>query len=202
LAEFSVVILAGGTSSRMGKDKALLPFRGTTMIDHILCQVEGLGKETLIIANDLEAYKHFAIPVYPDVVPGIGALGGLLSALTVAAHPHVLVLACDMPFVNQSLYRHLMSLITEYDAVMPRLNSGRREPFRSIYAKSCLEPVRAAINAGERKATSFLRFVRVRYVEEDEAKRYDPGLLTFFNINTPADLSEAEKIGAVASSKA
>lgn len=172
------------------------------MIDHILGQVEGLGKETLIIANDLEAYKHFDIPVHPDVAPGVGALGGLLSAVTYAAHPYVLVLACDMPFVNQSLYRYLMSLIRKYDAVMPRLDSGRREPFRSVYTKSCLQPIQDAIDVGERKATSFLRFVLVRYVEEDEAKRFDPALLSFFNINTPADFSEAEKIEPVASSYA
>ena len=197
MAEFSVVILAGGASSRMGKDKALLPFRGVTMMDHILCQIEGLGKETLIIANEPEAYKQFGFPVYPDVSPGIGALGGLLSALTYAAHPHVLVLACDMPFVNLSLYQYLMEPALSYDAVIPMLTNERCEPFRSVYTKSCLQLIQNAIDGGERKATSFLPFVPVRYVDEDEVKRFDPTLQSFFNVNSPAELSEAELMDVI-----
>lgn len=180
----------------MGKGKALLPFRGTTMINHILCQVEGLGKETLIIANNIEAYKHIGFSVYSDVAPGIGALGGLLSALTYAVHPFVLVLACDMPFVNLPLYRYLMELALNYEAVIPRLKSGRCEPFRSVYTKSCLQPIQDALDRGERKATSFLPFVRVRYVDEDEVRGFDSTLHSFINVNLPAELSEAELIAA------
>jgi molybdopterin-guanine dinucleotide biosynthesis protein A len=178
----------------MGEDKGLLPFRGTTMIGYILRQVKDLGAETLVIANNLKAYKHIDIPVRPDVEPGLGALGGLHSALSYAMHNFVLVLACDMPFVNQLLYKYVMDLAINYDAVVPKLESGRCEPFRSVYAKSCLGLIKAAIDAGERRATSFLPFVCVHYVEEYEVKRFDPALLSFFNVNSPADFSEAEQI--------
>ncbi|MEX1071785.1 MAG: molybdenum cofactor guanylyltransferase [Anaerolineales bacterium] len=196
MGEFSVVILAGGTSSRMGEEKGLLSFRGTSMIEYILSQVRDLAAETLIIANDLEAYKHIDIPIRSDIEPGLGALGGLYSALSYATHYFVLVLACDMPFVNRRFYEHLMSLAPDYDAVVPNLKSGRREPFRSVYSKSCLGPIRSAIDSGKRRATSFLPFIRVRYLEEDEVKRFDPPLFSFFNVNSPEDYARAEQIAS------
>lgn len=164
------------------------------MIEYILRQVKVLGAETFIVANDLEAYKRFDVPVHPDIEQGIGALGGIYSALSYAANNFVLVLACDMPFVNQPLYKHEMDLIPNYDAVVPILKADRCEPFRSVYAKSCLEAIKAAIDAGERRATGFLPIANTRFIKKDEVEKFDPTLISFFNINSPADFSRAEII--------
>ncbi len=197
MLKFSVVIQAGGKSSRMGQDKALLPFRGTTMLEYILRQIEGLGEETLIITNTPQAYQPFGLPLFGDVIPDWGALGGLYSAIYHASHPYCLVLACDMPFINRPFLEHLVSLAPKHDAVVPRLGAGRFiEPFRAVYSKTCLQPIRAAIEAGHRKVISFFEQVDVRFVERVEIEPFDPQCRTFFNVNTPGDLAQAERMAA------
>jgi molybdopterin-guanine dinucleotide biosynthesis protein A len=178
----------------MGEAKGLLPFEGTSMIEHILRQVNDLGDEILVIANDLEAYAHIDVPVLPDLERGLGALGGVYSALSYTAYDFVMVLACDMPFVNRGLYKYAMSLVAGYDAVVPIVKSGRAEPFRSIFAKACLGSIAATIDAGERRVTSFLPLVRTRYLQRDEVKRFDPSLISFFNVNSPTDLAQARSL--------
>ncbi len=178
----------------MGTDKGLLPFRGVSMVAYILRQVKNLGEETFIITNNIEAYNHIDVPVFPDVIPGLGALGGLYSALRRAKHNYVLALACDMPFINRPLLEHMMALAHGYDAVVPRLNSKLCEPFRSVYAKSCLGPIKVAIDTGERRATGFLHLVQVRYVEREEIEKFDYSLTSFFNVNSPEELAEAERL--------
>lgn len=178
----------------MGKDKGLLPFGGVPMVAFILQQIEGLGAETLIVSNDPEAYRQFGVRVAPDEIPGVGALGGLYSALRLARHERVLALACDMPFINLPLLSWMLELAPDFDAVVPRLGAEQCEPFRSIYAKACLPAIKKAIDAGERRATSFLPEVSVRYVAADEVQRFDPILLSFVNINTPEDLARAESL--------
>jgi molybdopterin-guanine dinucleotide biosynthesis protein A len=191
----TVAILAGGQSSRMGTDKAFVRLQpnGPTIIETVLDGVAGLGEETILITNRLEDYAHLGLPMFSDVLPGKGALGGLYTALHSAARPHVLCLACDMPFVVRPLLDYLIGLIPEGDAVIPRLG-GEAEPFRAVYARACLGPMRAALDAGKMRVVSFFPDVRVRFVDEPEIDRHDPRRLSFFNINTPADLDAARQL--------
>jgi molybdopterin-guanine dinucleotide biosynthesis protein A len=192
-SDLSVVILAGGNSSRMGRDKSFVRVGGRAVIERIIAQVSGFGAETLVITNNPEDYAYLGLPLYGDVLPGKGALGGLYTARTRAACPYALVVACDMPFVNLGLLEHLVSLAREHDAVVPRLN-GEAEPFRAVYAQSCQEPMRRALEAGKMRVISFFPEVRVRYVETPEVEQYDPDHLTFFNVNTPEELQKAEEL--------
>ncbi|NJN44659.1 MAG: molybdenum cofactor guanylyltransferase [Anaerolineae bacterium] len=184
----------------MGRDKGLVSFRGLTLIEFILQQIAGLGSETLIITNNPEEYRFLGLPLFSDVIPNWGALGGLYSAIYHANNEACLVLACDMPFVNRSLLDHLITLVPAYDAVIPRLNSkgeatpGFAEPFRAIYRKSCLEPIKAAIDSGQRRVISFFDQVNIRFVEREEIELFDPTCLSFFNVNTPEDLLEGERL--------
>ncbi len=191
----SVVIQAGGRSTRMGEDKALAPFRGMTLIEYILQQIGELGDETLIIANQPEAYERFGLPVKTDVIPDLGALGGLYSAIYHASHQRCLLLACDMPFVNRPLLDYLISLSSEYDIAIPRLKPEEfAEPFRAVYKKSCLPPIKNALDEGQRKLISFFGQMKVRYVDSSEIAQFDPQFRSFFNVNTPEDLAEAERM--------
>jgi len=193
----TVAILAGGKSSRMGRDKSFVRVLGRPLIEDILAQVSGLGEETLLITNQPEAYAYLGIPQFTDVLPEAGALGGLYSALYHSTRPHTLCLACDMPFVVRPLLDHLIALIPEGDVIVPRLNVGgaaEAEPFRAVYARACLGPIRAALEAGRRRVISFFPEVRVRYVDEPEINRFDPQHLSFFNINTPEDLERARQL--------
>lgn len=193
IADLTVAILAGGHSSRMGTDKSFVRVLGRPLIEDILAQVSGLGAETLIVTNRLSDYAYLGVPLFSDVLPEKGALGGLYSALHSATQRHVLCIACDMPFVVQPLLDYLISLIPEADAVVPRL-AGEAEPFRAVYARNCLGPIRRALDAGRMRVISFFPEVRVRYVDEDEINRLDPRHLSFFNVNTPDDLEQARRL--------
>jgi molybdopterin-guanine dinucleotide biosynthesis protein A len=194
-ADLTVAILAGGRSSRMGTDKAFVKVLGRPLIEDILAQVAGLGDEALIVTNRPDDYSYLGVPLFTDVLPDKGALGGLYSALYAATRRHVLCIACDMPFVVHPLLDHLISLIPEGDAVVPRL-AGEAEPFRAIYSRDCLGPIRAALDAGRMRVISFFPDVHVRYVDEAEIDRFDPRHLSFFNVNTPADLEQARQLAA------
>lgn len=178
----------------MGTDKAFVRVLGRPLIEDILAQLEGLGTETIIITNRPDDYRYLNLPLFTDVLPDKGALGGLYSALHSASQPHVLCVACDMPFVVRPLLDYLLRLIPEGDAIIPRLD-GEAEPFRAVYARdACLGPMRAALDAGKMRVISFLPDVRVRWVDEADIDRHDPRRLSFFNVNTPADLEEARRL--------
>jgi molybdopterin-guanine dinucleotide biosynthesis protein A len=192
-ADLSLAILAGGRSSRMGTDKAFVRVLGRPLIEEILSQSAGLGMESLIITNRPAEYAYLGVPLFGDVLPDKGPLGGLYTALHSATRPHVLCIACDMPFVVRPLLDYLISLIPQGDAIMPRLN-GEAEPFRAIYSRACLAPIRAALDSGRMRMVSFFPDVRVRFVDEAEIDQFDPQHLSFFNVNTPEDLEQARRL--------
>lgn len=192
----TIALLAGGQSSRMGQDKAFVRVTHRPILEEIIEQVHGLADETVLVTNRPEAYQHLGLPLFGDVWPDKGALGGIYTALSVAAHPHVLCLACDMPFVSRPLLEWLCSLREAADVILPRLN-GEAEPFRAVYAKAaCLPPIHASLSENRMRIISFLGAVRVRYVDEPELQQFDPTLRSFFNINTPADLERARQLAA------
>lgn len=188
----SIAIQAGGQSSRMGQDKALLPLAGKPVIEHILTRVEGLGDEIFITTNQPGHYAYLGIRLVPDRNPGAGALEGLFTALSAAQGEYALVLACDMPFVNRGLLAYMIALRHETDAVVPR-HAGKFEPLHALYSRNCLPFVKASLDAGETRVLSFFSEVRLRTIEEEELRLHDPTLECFFNINTPEDLLQAEQ---------
>lgn len=181
----------------MGTDKSFVRVLGRPLIEDILAQVSGLGAETIIITNQPENYTYLGVPSFTDVLPDTGALGGIYSALAYSTQPHTLCLACDMPFIARPLLDHLLGLIPEGDVIVPRLNANgapEAEPFRAVYGRVCLGPIRAALEAGRRRVISFFPDVHVRYVDEPELDRFDPQRLSFFNVNTPEDLERARQL--------
>jgi len=190
--DYSLVVQAGGESSRMGEDKGLILFQGVPLIKYILDQVKDLGSEKLIITNNQEAYERFQLPVFEDVIPGLGALSGLYSAIYHSNFDYSLVLACDMPFINLGLLDFMLSFAPEYDAVIPRLKSKEyAEPFRAIYSKSCLEPIRRNLEEGNQRVSKFLEEINVRFISSEEIRTHDPELRTFINLNTREDVIRA-----------
>lgn len=189
---FSIALMAGGQSKRMGTDKGLLPFMGRPMALYILDQVANLSEDIFIVSNRPDAYHQMTDNIYPDKIAGIGALGGIHSALVYAQHALCLVLACDMPFVSKDLTGYLVERTERVDAVIPDLGGNKLEPFRALYRQTCLPVIEAAIEAGQRKAVSFLPQVKATYISKAELERLNPSLDSFLNINTPEDLVEAE----------
>lgn len=189
---YSIVIQAGGQSTRMGQDKGLLQFGKYKMVEYILHQVSGMGEKNFIVSNRPEEYKEFGLPVYTDIYHNIGPLGGFHTIFSFLEMEYALVLACDMPFINRDLINYLLSLASDYDIIVPRLNHNKFvKPFRAVYSKRCMPAVEKAIEQNHRRVISFFDDVRVRYLEKDEIHIYDPDERSFFNVNTPEDLQKA-----------
>ncbi len=194
----------------MGQDKIWLPLGavGMPLIERVVARVRPLAGEFIFSANAPEPFAALlsslrgqGIPaqVVPDRYPGAGPLAGLHAGLSAAHGDLLLALAGDMPFVNPALVAHLVALAPGLDVVIPALPHPRtgdpvKEPLHAIYRRSCLGAVAARLAAGERPMVSFLPDVRVRVVQTDEIRRFDPDLRSFFNMNTPEDWQAAEKM--------
>ena len=190
----TVAIQAGGQSLRMGSDKGLLPLAGKPLIEHLLARVDGLGDEILITTNQPQRYSYLGVKLVADAVPDAGTLAGLQTALSAAQGASVLVLACDMPFVSRPLLQHLIRLAPQADVVIPQ-HRGNYEPLHAVYNKyNCLHALEAALEAGEKRVISFFPRVQVAIVGEAELARLDPKGSSFFNINTPEELDQAERM--------
>lgn len=190
---FSLAIIAGGQSRRMGRDKAFVPLGGKTLIQRLLERTAGLGQaETLLITNKPAAYAHLQLPMHGDALPGKGALGGIYTALLRAQCPVVLALACDMPFVKEQLLRFmLLQLDAPTDVVVPRVK-GYPQGMHAIYRKSCTQPIREQLLRDRLKIIGFYPAVRVRYLDEDDYAAFDPMAQSFTNLNTPSELAQAQ----------
>jgi molybdopterin-guanine dinucleotide biosynthesis protein A len=193
----SGVIMAGGVSRRLGKNKALERFGGRTLIERVIGSIVPLTTEVLVVVAQPEQAAAFRLPpavrVVSDRYPGKGSLGGIFTGLDASTEPWSLVVACDMPFLNGELLRHLMGESSNVDAVVPLLG-GQPEPLHALYSKACLTPMERMVRAGDLKIAPLFEAVRVRYVDEGTIDRIDPRHLSFFNINTQADLQEAMRL--------
>ncbi len=192
----SLVIQAGGESRRMGSDKALLPFLGQPLILRPLSRLAHLANEVLVTSNHPEEYRFLGLSPTPDVLPGMGSLGGLYTALSIARYPLVAVIGCDMPFASPALLAYQLELIQddEADAVMPRSQAGS-EPFHAVYRRqACLPQVESALQAGSQRVDAWFGQVQVRYLDPQETREHDPEGLAFLNINTPEEFARAETL--------
>jgi molybdopterin-guanine dinucleotide biosynthesis protein A len=194
----SIVFQAGGKSQRMGRDKALVDFHGQPLIKHVIQRVERLADEILVTTNNPDSYKFLGLALFKDIFPDRGPLGGLYTALSAAHHPAVAVLACDMPFINPGLIEYQVDQINRLNAdiVIPQTRSGL-EPFHAVYRRdTCLEPLKTSLDSGKWRVDSWFPEVKVYAVSQDTLIKYDPQLLSFFNINTPQDLEYAVQISS------
>jgi molybdenum cofactor guanylyltransferase len=190
----TIAIQAGGQSRRMQRDKGLVPLNGRPLIEHLLERVRPLGYEILVTTNKPDDYAYLGLPMACDEQPGAGALAGLHTALKAARGERVLVLACDMPFVNVPLLRYLLKLSPDFDVVVPRWQEVL-QTLHAVYSRQdCLPAVEEVLEQGRKRVISFYSQVRVREISEDEIGRFDSQGLSFFNVNTPDELQEAERM--------
>ena len=180
----------------MGEDKALKTFLGRPLIQRVIERLSPVADELIVTTNRPEHYAFLNLPLFPDLKPGRGALGGLHTAIASAKHPIVAVVACDMPFASGTLIQAAEQILIEEEAdvVISKAEEGY-EPFHAVYRRAtCLPAVEAAINDDQWKVIAWFPRVKVRILTPDERKRYDPQGLAFWNVNTPEEFIEAEKI--------
>ena len=196
----AAVVLAGGRSRRLGMDKTTMPWpppplgqAGPANVPSLLSVVA--GHLAAICSEVILVNYRGAIPLpyrtVPDAYPDSGSLGGIYSGLAAASDGWAFAVAADMPFLNGALIRHMLALPREWDALVPRIG-GRPEPLHALYGPACLPAMRRRIEARQLKIAGFFEDVQVRFLEEAEVRRFDPDLRSFFNINTPADLEQAQ----------
>lgn len=191
----TLALLSGGRSSRMGRDKGLMPFMGRPLIQRILDRLASLGEETILSTNHPTDYAFLNLPSYPDIKPDCGSLGGLHTVLSLAGHSFIAAVACDMPFANLALFKYEGRLLqqTGADVVIPSTAHGL-ETLHAVYRReTCLPAVQSALEAGDLKMVNWLHEVNVRVLLPAEVAPFDPPGLAFWNLNTPEEFRQAEE---------
>ena len=193
----SSIILAGGTSSRMGQDKCSLVLAGDSLLQRIVSRLSQLDSQIiLVLARGQSTPISKTTPqveVTLDVQNGKGPLVGIYSGLKASSDYHSIAVACDMPFINIELIRYMFRIAHGFDVVMPRLR-GMIEPLHAIYSVGCLGTMERMLRKDNLQIRGLLQAVKTRYIEESEINLFDPEHRSIFNINTPADLEKAEQI--------
>ncbi|MBI2868630.1 MAG: molybdenum cofactor guanylyltransferase [Chloroflexi bacterium] len=194
--EITGIVLAGGKGARLGHDKVLEILDGQSLLQKVVSRIKPLCVEIIVVTGE----RHIsslpdepALKTVRDVLPGRGPLGGIYTGLKTATSRYNIVVACDMPFLNTELLGGMVKLAPGYDAVVPRVGE-LVEPLHAVYSRDCRTPIEAMMDASDLSIYHLLRRVKVRYVEGDDIDRYDPDHLSFFNINTGADLEKAREL--------
>lgn len=198
IAGVTGVILAGGASSRMGTNKALLKIGEQTLIERVYATMAALFPAVIIVTNTPDSYASLSCPMVGDIYPSFGSIAGLHAGLCASGTERIFVAACDMPFLNPALIRLLCSCGNDYDAVVPLNSCGLREPLHALYAKSALTPLRQAIEAGDRSILHVLDSMRTRLVSDDEFRSIAGAEESFRNVNTREEFAQVIELMRVA----
>jgi molybdopterin-guanine dinucleotide biosynthesis protein A len=189
------LILVGGKSSRYGSNKALVEVEGVRLIERVVRVMRGLFEEVILLTNTPHEYAYLGLPMVEDLIKGLGPFGGVYTGLETISRDAGFFVACDMPFLQEALILHLVASRKGFDAVVPRVG-WMLEPLHAVYTKGCLPAIKRLIDSREYQIINLFSRVRVRFVDEEEIRAYDPKLRSFFNINKPQDLLEIEKPNA------
>lgn len=196
IKDVSGVVLAGGRSTRYGENKALVELHGIPLIERVLGIMCPIFHRVIIITNTPDEYSYLELPMYQDIIKGLGPLGGIITGLGVIPDNAGFFVACDMPFLNEGLIRHIVKIKADFDVVVPRI-FGNMEALHALYDKGCQIKIEALINSRIYQVFRFFNEVSVRYVDEDEVRIFDPDLRSFLNINSPEGLNDVDKLSEV-----
>lgn len=184
----AAVILAGGQSRRMGRDKSLIPFLGMPLIQRIRDQLRPHFHTIHLSTNTPEKYRFLDLPHIPDREPGQGPLMGIVSALTALPHSKIFITGCDIPIIDSSFLYRLLSAAQHADIVTGRSPNGRSEPLLAVYDRSILPLAEELLASGVRRISCL--FDNVNHINIP----IPAGANWYHNLNTPEDLEAAEKI--------
>lgn len=191
------IVLAGGKSLRLGREKALERINQQSLIERTIDCLFSVSQAIIVVTSqeqfDTIASARLKGKVVVDLYPDKAALGGIYTGLSNADTLHSLVVGCDMPFLNRALLSHLIYLAPDYDAVIPKIgNMG--EPLHAIYSKNCLPSIEQLLHQNKLAISQLFGLVKTKYIDGDEIAKFDPNYLSFFNINTEDDLIKAKAL--------
>jgi molybdopterin-guanine dinucleotide biosynthesis protein A len=195
--DISCIILAGGKSTRFGHDKVLERIGNTSLLEQVISHVNPISKDIIIVTAKGRAFAQLAnrpkIKIISDIMPEQGSLGGIYTGLVKSESFYNLVVAADMPFLNETLLRYMIKNAKGYDFILPRINNIY-EPLHAVYSKNCIAPIKSLLEQGKKTIIELFDYVKVKFVEAKEIDRFDPKHISFFNINTRDDKERALEI--------
>jgi molybdopterin-guanine dinucleotide biosynthesis protein A len=192
------VILAGGKSQRMGQNKALLRLGNETLIGHVIRCMQSITDELLLITNNPDEYTHLNITMQKDIIQNAGALGGIHAGLSYASYETVICVGCDNPFLVPNLLSYLVSILGEYDAVMPYTDNEdgqiTLQTLCAVYSKRCSPIIEQMLNEPDLRVHALQERANVLTLAPEIWKTFDSEGYSFFNVNTPEDFEKAQTI--------
>lgn len=191
----TAIILAGGQSSRMGTNKALLQLKGKTVIEGMVERLENIVDDILIVTNTFEDYAFLHLPMIEDKRKGKGPLAGMEAGLAATQTERNLIVACDMPFISVELGQYLLSCLGEYQAAVPEI-SGQLHPLFAAYRKDVNEAVTQSIEENQLRIRHFLHNIHVKIVSKEllQSLEIDHEELYLFNMNSPDEYHKASNM--------
>ncbi len=192
------IILAGGKSLRLGRSKFLEIIEDKSLIQWVVDRLAVLSTEIIIATARGEAIPCSSVAkvrTVADIYPGKGSLVGIYSGLIASSSSQAIVVGCDTPFLSTGLLEYMTQTSPTFDVVVPRIKE-KLEPLCAVYSKNCLAPIKELLEQNELRIDRLFSMIKVRYIEEDEINRFDPEHLSFFNINSQADLERARRLAA------
>jgi len=192
------IILAGGKSLRLGRSKFLEIIEDKSLIQWVVDRLAVLSTEIIIATARGEAIpcsSAVEIKTVADMYPRKGPLAGIYSGLMASSSSRAIVVGCDTPFLSVGLLEYMTQTSPTFDIAVPRIKD-KVEPLCAVYSNNCLAPIQELLEQNELRIIELFRMVKVRYVEEDEINSFDPEHLSFFNINSQADLERARRLAA------
>lgn len=196
-SDLSCIVLAGGKSSRLGRDKILEKVGGRNLIQRVISCISKLDCEIIVVSEKDKDIRQFVD--YPklkttiDIHPDRGPIGGIHSGLKKSDSFYNLIVAADMPFLNINLLSNMIELADGFDVVLPRLDNFV-EPLHAIYTKDCLLQIENLLSRDISSLLQLFPLLNVKYLDSNNIDRVDPRHLSFLNVNTEADLERARKL--------
>lgn len=186
------IILAGGKSTRLGRNKAVEQVSGKPLIQHVYDNLKTVAGQIIIVSSrELAAISYpEGLEVLVDMYPGKGPLSGIFTGLSAAKYEYSIVVGCDMPFLNSKVLRYLVARAEGCDAAVPKINS-QLEPLHAVYSKSCIAAIKEQLEQDKLEIRALFPRINVRYIESDEYLEFDPDMISFVNVNNQADLDKA-----------
>lgn len=176
-----------------GVNKALVEIGGSPIVERTTTVLERIFPEVIVVTNTPEEFEFLGLPMFGDMCPGRGSLGGLYTGLKVCRSGHGFLAACDMPFLDERVIRYMANLVQGHDVVIPRIEGGL-EPLHAIYSRRCVAHMERLMAESDLKIINLFDQVDVLEVSESDLRLLDPDLRFLMNINTPQDLEWARTL--------
>ena len=195
--DIGCIVLAGGRGLRLGQDKASEIIGDRSLLERVVSRLTSFNSDILVVTASKRAFLQLngypRLRAVTDIYLNKGPLGGVYAGLKASDSFYNLVVACDMPFLNQALLRYMVQISSGFDLVVPRLGE-LVEPLHAVYSKGCLAPIETLLKQDDLSLRQLFALIEVRYVEAEEIDRFDPQHLSFFNINNEADMERAKRL--------